>query len=150
MNRFALFASLATATALLSACQKREATEPGLAVAGSYVTDFGSTVTITDDSFNETGVDYEIDYEIVDFDNAGMYFITRDADAEEGMQYSKYVWVEDDGVLYNCVALFGQETPEDAAGEDDADPTDLEMGCGTFAWTRWDADDGSSADAGAN
>ena len=138
-----------TLAALLGAsgCKSRETTaEQALAIVGSYQDNYGSQVTITEDTYSEQGDGYELEYEIVSFDNDAQFFVVRDTSAEEGAQYLKYVWVDEQGDIYNCVAIFGAESEAAASEPDEADRSDLEMGCSGFAWSLWTpAGDGKDA-----
>jgi hypothetical protein len=105
-----------------------------LAISGTYDSDYGTVVTITDDAYSEDG-EFGYENEVTTFDNDEQYLVTFDAAATAGTQYSKVLWVQKDGKVYVCTALFFLPSVEEASAEDDADREDLDMGCGGFPWT---------------
>lgn len=110
-------------------------------IAGAWTTDpgegFEGTLTVTDDEWDD-GFDVR---DVVSFDNGENRVITQlPEDAEHNPEtYSRTVWTEFGGdSFYYCEDAFGHDSEEDARGaESDADPDDLEGGCGDgHSWSE--------------
>jgi len=109
-------------------------TDGDVEVAGTWLDNFGTTTTITNESWGDTA--------LTNFDNQANMAITQNpADAEFGpSEFNKLVWTEpaDDGSWYLCIIDYGKMTADEALNStnvaDDTDPAN--GGCGTFEWTH--------------
>jgi hypothetical protein len=78
---------------------------------------------------------------IVEYDNETNIVITQNPDGDDPMlfpnAYSRIVYTEPvDDVFSYCTSDYGLETLEEAReAMGDADPENLESGCGNFSWT---------------
>lgn len=105
----------------------------GIAVSGTWETNFGTVEEITD-----TKWDYAA---IVKYDNAARVAITQNPedDAFGPNLFNKLVWtaVADDSFYY-CMITYGQETQAEAENTVKvADESKLETdGCDGFSWTK--------------
>lgn len=129
---------------LITACGDTDGTNNGssgnngtqnqtLEVEGTWVTNFGSTVEIDDESWG--------DHAVVEFDNDEAFAITEVPDSAETNPgtFNKLVWTEpSDGTWWYCTVDFGLESVEAALNtEKTADASNpAESGCGDFAWTQ--------------
>src|SRR5262249_34004777 len=103
----------ALAVVFLVACAQQD---DGLVIAGSYTDPFGTNHVITDTSWDQSSEGYASTYAIASYDNDAQFLIAEN-DANNGYNaslWSRFDWVEHDGVLYYCQTTF------DAASEDDA------------------------------
>lgn len=115
---------------LVSGCAESSSGD-GLEIVGNY--DDGFTAhEITDDTWT---IGDEV-FHIVEFDNEAGFLIANNDDDNEYFPglWSRFEWTQSDGTLYYCQPVYDGED-EAAALDGAADPDDLEMGCGGFAWS---------------
>lgn len=140
MNKNLSLAFLSVGLVLAVGCSDDDGakgpSEGEIEIAGSWDGEFGDTEVIDSDSWAfafETAA-------LVAFDNRENYAITENpADAEyDPGKYNKIVWTEpEDGTFYYCTVAFGVDSPSEAeASEQEADESDIEKGCGGFAWSK--------------
>jgi hypothetical protein len=107
----------------------------GLAIAGSYTDEFGTEHVIDDVSWTQTFPGYPgTTWTITSYDNDATYVIAQNSadDPFNPSLWSRFDWVGD---LYYCQATFDAPTEADALATPRPDDTDLDAGCGGFAWT---------------
>lgn len=108
----------------------------GLGIVGDYVDEWGDTHTITEASWTNAGGAFHIS----SYDDAAGWLVAQN-DAQNQFNpelWSRFEWTWSGDALYYCQSVFDGATEDDAlAGS--ADPMDLEMGCGGFAWTHLNA-----------
>ena len=118
--------------------QNQNQTDPdgsdSIAVAGAWENQFETVEVIDDEKWDFMT--------LLDFDNEERWAITQNADDDEWnpSAFNRVVWtpIEND-VFYYCTAVFAAETETEAREEEgDADPENLESGCGEngFAWNQ--------------
>jgi hypothetical protein len=105
-------------------------------IAGTWMSNFGFTETISSDAWGVTAV--------IKYDNSQNVAITQSPpdDMFNPDKFNKIVWTEIAGdQFYYCYVDYGRDTAEDAENTTNtADATDPENGgCGGFAWTRMNA-----------
>ncbi|MGM0578436.1 MAG: hypothetical protein ACQEXJ_22110 [Myxococcota bacterium] len=106
----------------------------GVEVAGTWDTDYDTTLAITADAWGEQV--------LAGYDNAINVAVTQNpADAEfDPEKFNRLVWTEPaaDGAFWYCTVDFGLDTEQAAwdseATADDSDPAN--GGCGGFPWTE--------------
>lgn len=118
-------------------------TPEGLEISGTWVSSFGGTEIIADESWDSIGDDFTSSSEIVSFDNEENLLVSKGPDFTDPEQdvFSRIVWTEPEGgSFYYCTVLFGRETLSEALSDAGvADASDPEAGgCGDsdFPWTR--------------
>ena len=107
----------------------------GLAIAGSYTDEFGTEHVIDDGSWTQTFPGYPATtWTITSYDNDGMYVIAQNSpdDPFNPGLWSRFDWAGD---LHYCQATFDAATEADALTTPRPDDSDLDAGCGGFAWT---------------
>jgi len=105
----------------------------GLEIVGTYTDDFGGMHEISED----TWINGDSTFAIVEYKNQADWLVAQNGEDNEfnpGL-WSRFDWAWDGDTLYYCQSVFDGATIEDAL-EGSADATDLEMGCGSFAWTN--------------
>lgn len=110
-----------------------EATGETLAIVGTYTDEYGDTHVISEESW-ENGAG---SFAIATYDNTGMWIVAQNADSNEFFPglWSRFDWTMDGDTLLYCQSAFDGATQADAEAAS-ADPSDLMMGCGGFAWTN--------------
>ncbi|NOZ01038.1 MAG: hypothetical protein GXP54_04015 [Deltaproteobacteria bacterium] len=115
-----------------------DASSADLAIAGSWVDDFGGTHLITNDTWT-MGASMSGVFHITSYDNDSHYIIAHNDDANQfspGL-YSRFDWTFFDQVLYFCQSSFDAKTEDQALATAAADPTDPTAGgCGGFPWSK--------------
>lgn len=110
-------------------------TDEGLAIAGSYVDEFGTVHVIDDVSWTQTfpGSD-PWTFAIASYDNAARFVIAQNdpEDPYNGGLWSRFDWTGD---LHVCQTAYAAATEAEAEATPPADDADLDHGCGGFAWT---------------
>ncbi len=110
-----------------------ETGEGGLAIIGEYTDEWGDTHVITDSEWTNSAGTFHIEQ----WDNDAMFVIAHNdpGNVYNGDLWSRFDWAWSNDDLFYCQSVYDGPTLEDAlAGS--ADPTDLAMGCGGFAWTN--------------
>ncbi len=131
---------LLLALACLPACDDDSSGDDTLAVVGTYVDNFMGEHAITEESWTQTGDNpppmggrYTNLFHLVSFDNEARYTIGHnDADNDfSGEMYSRFDWVNHDGVLYFCQSVFDAASEDAAKAATAPDATDpATKGCG--------------------
>ncbi len=110
-------------------------------IAGSYTDDFATSHQITGDTWTQVA-DYGTSvFEISQHSNEDGYVIAQNAaDNDYNPElWSRFDFVEKDGVLYFCQSAFDAESEQDALDAEPADGSDpANGGCGgpDFAWSE--------------
>lgn len=114
----------------------------GLEIAGVWLEDVGAaapvTHTVDELNWSSAGPFGDSLYHVTSFDNEARAMIAQGDATNEFFPelYNKFNWHWDGDELYYCTAVFDAATPEDAMAAPDADPGDLQMGCGGFPWSN--------------
>jgi hypothetical protein len=114
-----------------------------LAIAGTYVDDFGVEHHISNEAWEQTYPDdggQEV-FHIVAWDNSERRVVAHNAleNAYNGNLFSAFDWAEDGDGLYVCQTRYDAATQDEAAQApraDDSDPATGGCGGETFAWTN--------------
>jgi hypothetical protein len=117
-------------------------TDEVIDILGTFSDFWGGTQIITETTwsdgygfvFNISQIDNEMGYLLAqnDMGNNDIY----ENDEDFGGLWSKFQWtLNENGGLYYCQSIYNASSEEDAMGAN-ADPADLEMGCGGFGWTE--------------
>lgn len=126
------------AAALLGACDDAEPQGP-LAIAGTYMDQFGSPHVITQSVWDSSSGGFTLVFNITSYSNEKqVLFADNDAgnDFNAGL-YSRFVWVRSGGDLYFCQNPFDAPSPADAVLAPPPDPGDpANSGCDAFAWSQ--------------
>ena len=114
--------------------------DDSLAIAGSYVDEFGGEHEISEAEWVQTyaGSSESYVFHVVGWDNDAERLVAHNAPENpyNGNQFSTFDWL-DDGDLYVCQTRFdaaSQDDAEAASRPDDSDPT--ANTCGGFPWTN--------------
>lgn len=107
------------------------AVETEIEIAGEWRTQFDTTEVISSASWAWM--------DLIEFDNAENLAITQNPsdDMFNPEAFNRIVWTEPEGGAFAyCMVAFGLATLDEArASSASADASDLEQGCGGFAWT---------------
>ncbi|MEM6926403.1 MAG: hypothetical protein AAF602_05715 [Myxococcota bacterium] len=106
-----------------------------LAIAGTYLSNFGATYTISETSVS---VDYGTPdtFAVASFDNAAGIIIAQNASTNtyNADLWSRFEWVVDGQTVFWCQQAFDEMSATEAENADPADRADPEMGgCGVPA-----------------
>ena len=114
--------------------------DEGLAIAGSYVDQYGTEHDITESSWTQTFGGYPPSvFDIAVHDNVQEWLVAHNDDANpfNPGAWSRFDWVGGgDGHLYYCQTTF--DAPDQDSAEQTARPADTDpatSGCGGFPWT---------------
>ncbi len=134
-------------------------TPESLEIVGVYTDDWGSTHEVTEESWTMTmGEDVSV-FHITQWSNDEEFLVAQNdsSNAWNPDLWSRFDWTWSQEDLYFCQTEFGAESEEAAVTAAGADRSDLEAGCGGFAWSRLNPDTGtarmvcaSSRDAGTD
>jgi hypothetical protein len=109
-----------------------------IAIAGSYMDDFGGMHVVSNTRWESSGVGFASGFRISRFDNAAGFAIAQN-DATNDFSpslWSRYEWVTVGGVLYMCQSPYDSLTEEDAMNAPRPDrTTPASSGCGMFGWS---------------
>lgn len=111
-------------------------------IAGVYQSDYGSTETISNDTWHQKGENFESAQAVISFDNQKNSAVTQYPATDEynPNKFNRIVWTEPDanGAFYYCTVDFGLDTADEAAAStataDDSAPET--GGCSGFPWTK--------------
>lgn len=109
--------------------------QSSLDLDGSWLDQYGSTHTITDDEWQ---VDWPATFHVVEFDNGQGSLIAHNDPSNDYNpgEYSQFDWVLDGDTAWYCQIVYDAATAADAADVDPADATDpASGGCGVGPWT---------------
>jgi hypothetical protein len=108
-------------------------TEMALEIVGTYTDDFGDSHTITETEWSNSAGSFVISQ----YSNDEMWLVAQNAETNmyNPSQWSRFDWTWDGEQLYYCQSVYDGPTIEDAL-DGSADPADLAMGCGGFAWSQ--------------
>ena len=114
--------------------------EPVLTIAGSYVDQWGTEHSISDEMWTQSfGTASLYEFNITQFDNDAQSVIAQNgpANAYNPDQWSRFDW-HDDGMsgLWYCQTSYAASTEQEALDTTAADAADLAYGCGGFGWTN--------------
>ena len=109
-----------------------------IAIAGSYMDDFGGMHVVTNTRWESSGVGFTSGFRISRFDNAAGFAIAQNDATNEFSPslWSRYEWVTVSGVLYMCQSPYDSATEEAAMSAPRPDrTTPATSGCGMFGWS---------------
>jgi hypothetical protein len=105
-----------------------------LEIVGTYTTEWGQTVVITNTEWAEQLDTSSFSYVISQYNNEEGYIIAQSSEDET---WSRFEWTVSSDTLYYCQVVFGEATETDAESDENvADADDLDEGCGGFSWTE--------------
>ncbi len=112
----------------------------GLEIAGTYLDEWGTDHTITDDTWTmDFGGGMSSVFHVLSYDNDADFLVAQN-DAQNDYNpglYSRFDWTMAMGSLWYCQTVFDAMTAADAENAPAADPTDPSTGgCGGFPWTN--------------
>jgi hypothetical protein len=113
-----------------------DAEEEPLEIVGTYTTEYGETVEISDTGWIHDAGEWGVfTWVITAFDNKNGFLIGQSDDDDN---WDRFEWTRANDSLYYCQSVFDAASEEDAAeGENRADSEDLAEGCGEgFSWTE--------------
>lgn len=107
-------------------------------IAGAYTDSFGSTHTITNESWTMQFGDYSpsVHY-FVEIDASGQW-ATAENDANNAYSaglFSRFDWTESEQSLFFCQTAFAAASADEAKNTTAADANNLDTGCGGFPWS---------------
>jgi hypothetical protein len=104
-----------------------------LEIAGAWVDDWGTSHDIAQDSWT-MGDDV---FHISQLDNEADFLVAQNdaANAYNPDLWSRFDWTWHEDQLYYCQIAYDAADEATAAGNQDADRSDLETGCAGFAWS---------------
>jgi hypothetical protein len=108
--------------------------EADLELIGAYTDSWGGTLEVTSESISDG---YGNVFHISSFDNDGDWLVAQNDAANEYYPelWSLFDWTMNGADLYYCQTVYDAASSEAAAGATHSDSSDLEAGCGGFAWT---------------
>lgn len=115
--------------------------EAGLEIAGEWIEMFapGDAIMhiIDPHTWEQLAPFGDALFHIDSYDNAGRFVVAQGDAANDFFPelYSKFNWTWDGDDLYYCTVVFDAATAAEALAVPDADPGDLDAGCGGFGWS---------------
>lgn len=110
----------------------------GIAVAGSWVDNFGFDHDITETSWESYGSETPVG--LTQYDNAGQWTVGQNHPEDQFFpsDWSRFDWTWDaDDQLWFCQTVFSANSEEEALAADAADTSDVaNSGCGGSAWSQ--------------
>jgi hypothetical protein len=109
--------------------------DDGIDIAGTYVDEFGTEHVVDDVSWTQTYPGYSAwTFAISSYDDEARFVIAQNDpdDPYNAGLWSRFDWTGD---LHVCQTAYAAATEAEALATPRADDTDLDGGCGGFAWT---------------
>jgi hypothetical protein len=111
-----------------------ESEDGPLEIAGTYTTEWGQTIAISETEWVDTADWGSFTYAIADFDNEMNYLVAENGEDD---YWSRFEWTIVSYTVYFCQTIYDAATRADAdVDENLADPADIDAGCNGFGWTE--------------
>jgi hypothetical protein len=125
---------------------------PDLEIVGTYVSDWGAEMTITNTEWLDVSASGTSRFAIELYNNDADFLAAQNSAENDYFpsKWSRFEWTFDADVLYYCQILYEEGDLEAVSGAENlADSADLDAGCGGFSWSKLASEEASEADAGA-